>query len=234
MQCDKLKPDCSQCIRVGKKCPGYRDQLSLMFRDESSKVMQKAHAQWGVGEGPDTSSQASTSGSVLNDPSSSKSPLSLSSHDQSSPTESFPSPPASHAGSSVTTNQTSTEVSRLHSSVMPSLDEQGFQFYVNRYLIGHPDEPRNSEELKSYEWLFNPALRDASAALGLAALSNIRGDAELMTDARQRYGKALRTAGELIQSNNAPIIDLASRLVVMLAMFEVGTAPYADRVSSER
>ena len=204
-----------------------------MFRDESSKVMQKAHAQWGVGEGPDASSQASTSGSVANDPSPSKSPLSLSSHGHPSPAETLPSPPASHAGSSATTNQIASEVSRLHSSVVPSLEEQGFQFYVSRYLIGHPDEPRNSKELKSYPWLFNPALRDVSAALGLAGLSNIRGDAELMTDARRRYGKALRTAGELIQSNNAPTIDLASRLVVMLAMFEVRAAPNAGRVSNE-
>ncbi len=31
-QCDKVRPECSQCLRVHKKCPGYRDQLSLMFR----------------------------------------------------------------------------------------------------------------------------------------------------------------------------------------------------------
>lgn len=184
--------------------------------------MQKAHAQWGVGEGPDSCSQTSNSDSGLNDPPSSKSPISLSGvHGQASPTQALPSPPASYLSAFSTTDQNSIEVSRLNSSIMPTLEEQGFQFYVNRYLVGHPDEPRNSEELKSYEWLFNPALRDVSAALGLASLSNLRNENELMTDARRRYGKALRTAGELIQSNNAPAIDLASRLVVMLAMFEV-------------
>ena len=193
-----------------------------MFRDESSKVMQKAHAQWGVDELPESPSQASGSGSTRNQRSSSKSPASLSSQGRTPAGDALPSPPASHAESSSTKKPSSTEVGRLNSSVISTLEEQGFQFYVNRYLVGHPDEPRNSEELKSYEWLFHPALRDVSAALGLAGLSNLRGDSELMTDARQRYGKALRTAGELIKTNNAPTVDLTSRLVVMLAMFEVG------------
>ncbi|CAK7210054.1 hypothetical protein SEUCBS140593_000698 [Sporothrix eucalyptigena] len=41
IKCNKLEPECSQCIRAGKKCPGYRDQLSLMFRDETVKVRKK-------------------------------------------------------------------------------------------------------------------------------------------------------------------------------------------------
>ncbi|EPE10026.1 fungal zn binuclear cluster domain containing protein [Ophiostoma piceae UAMH 11346] len=41
MLCNKQEPECSQCIRAGKKCPGYRDQLSLMFRDETVKVRKK-------------------------------------------------------------------------------------------------------------------------------------------------------------------------------------------------
>lgn len=41
-QCDQIDPACSQCLRAGKACPGYRDQLSLLFRDESEKVVRKA------------------------------------------------------------------------------------------------------------------------------------------------------------------------------------------------
>lgn len=189
-----------------------------MFRDESTKVMQKAHAQWGVGEdGP----------AMSGEPSSSRSPISASSvtaHGRTPPSQSLPSPPASHAESAVSTTkqQPWNEVASVRgSSVMPTLEEQGFQFYVNRYLVGHPDEPSNSDELKSYEWIYTPALREISAALGLASLSNLRNDGELMEDARQRYANALRTAGQLIQSNKAPNVDLTSRLVVMLAMFEV-------------
>lgn len=174
------------------------------------------------------------------EPSSSKSPVSATSatsvvaHGRTPPSQSLPSPPASHTESAVSTTkqQPWNEVASLKgSSVMPTLEEQGFQFYVNRYLVGHPDEPSNSDELKAYEWIYTPALRDVSAALGLAGLSNLRNDAELMEDARRRYGKALRTAGQLIYSNKAPNVDLTSRLVVMLAMFEVGLLLLLRRVN---
>lgn len=42
IRCDQARPACSQCIRAKRDCPGYRDQLSLMFRDESKSVVQKA------------------------------------------------------------------------------------------------------------------------------------------------------------------------------------------------
>ncbi|KAJ5259420.1 hypothetical protein N7478_012401 [Penicillium angulare] len=44
IRCDQARPACSQCVRAKRDCPGYRDQLSLMFRDESSSVVRKANA----------------------------------------------------------------------------------------------------------------------------------------------------------------------------------------------
>ena len=57
-------------------------------------------------------------------------------------------------------------------------------------------------------------------AVGLAGISNLNGDAELMTTAQARYGQALRQAGLLLGSNAAPSHE-AMRLIVMLALFEV-------------
>ena len=37
LQCDTLRPSCTQCIRAGRVCTGYRDPLSLSFRDQSQK-----------------------------------------------------------------------------------------------------------------------------------------------------------------------------------------------------
>jgi hypothetical protein len=108
-------------------------------------------------------------------------------------------------------------------SVGPSLDEQGTSFYINRYVIGHPDEPRTVDELADVPWIWSPILKDAMVALGLAGLSNLRGDAELMTTARGRYGQALRQAGVLLTSNVAPSHE-AMRLIVMLALFEVSSS----------
>ena len=35
---------CSQCIRAHRKCPGYRNFVELLFRDESSKTIEKFRA----------------------------------------------------------------------------------------------------------------------------------------------------------------------------------------------
>lgn len=44
IRCDQAQPACSQCTRAKRDCPGYRDQLALMFRDESKSVVRKAVA----------------------------------------------------------------------------------------------------------------------------------------------------------------------------------------------
>ncbi|KAJ5404321.1 hypothetical protein N7509_004192 [Penicillium cosmopolitanum] len=34
IRCDQGRPACDQCIRTKRECPGYRDQLDLIFRDD--------------------------------------------------------------------------------------------------------------------------------------------------------------------------------------------------------
>ena len=53
-KCDTLRPSCSQCIRAGRICAGYRDPLLLLFRDETHNF---------TGHGPDRLSRKS--GSVI-------------------------------------------------------------------------------------------------------------------------------------------------------------------------
>jgi hypothetical protein len=254
IKCDKIKPECSQCIRVGKRCPGYRDQLSLMFRDESSKVIQKAHAQWGVGDSASGGLSTQTSSSSLassyasnasthSSSSSSSSSASLHAHSASSVTVGWPTSPDStpsrqalpptpsspSSSSSIISKSSATNTAlavfaqptRLPTPIDSSIEDQGIQFYVNRYLIGHPDEPRHPGDLTNTEWLWDPAVQDIMAAVGLASLSNLRGDSRMMTTARQKYGLALRQTGRLIQTSSMPDFEVTMRSVVMLAMFEL-------------
>ena len=44
IRCDRAPSACWQCIRTNRKCPGYRDELSLMFRDETQSVAHKARS----------------------------------------------------------------------------------------------------------------------------------------------------------------------------------------------
>jgi hypothetical protein len=58
-------------------------------------------------------------------------------------------------------------------------------------------------------------------AVGLASLSNLKSDPNMMTIARQKYGMALRQTRHLIQTSEMPDFEVTMRSVVMLAMFEV-------------
>ncbi|OLN81620.1 White-opaque regulator 1-like protein 2 [Colletotrichum chlorophyti] len=241
IKCDKVKPECSQCIRVSKKCPGYRDQLSLMFRDESTKVIKKAHAQWGVSEGPENGSKrsnASTASSPLSlSPAHSRkstpnhsrttsqsdvSPASRSASFSASPSSSYKhAESASPTALPVIKQEFSREMTPPNWHIGPTLEEQGIQFYVNRYLLGHPDEPKSGKDLATEPWIWHPALQDVMSAVGLAGLYNLTGKAEMMATAREKYGSALRQTGQLIQPPHTPSIDVTMRSVVALAMFEV-------------
>ncbi|KAK1520022.1 hypothetical protein CPAR01_15073 [Colletotrichum paranaense] len=245
IKCDKVKPECSQCIRVGKKCPGYRDQLSLMFRDESTKVIKKAHAQWGVTDGAENGAERASASTAPSPPASSPSysrkgsPNSKRSASRSGAAN-VPSPASSSASFSASPSSTYRSAGSSSPPTLPAvkeehnresspptlqigstLEEQGVQFYVNRYLIGHPDEPKNGQDLNTEGWIWHPAVQDVMCAVGLAGLHNLTGNAKMMSTAREKYGSALRHTGKLIRPPHTPSIDVTMRAVVALAMFEV-------------
>ncbi|KAL1980549.1 hypothetical protein VTN96DRAFT_3994 [Rasamsonia emersonii] len=62
VKCDQARPACSRCRKANRTCPGYRDQLSLLFRDESQSVAQKAKATRSGPNAPDTRRSASHAG----------------------------------------------------------------------------------------------------------------------------------------------------------------------------
>jgi hypothetical protein len=37
-QCDLTRPGCSGCAKLGKICPGYREESDLLFRNEKHRV----------------------------------------------------------------------------------------------------------------------------------------------------------------------------------------------------
>ena len=176
-----------------------------MFRDESTKVMQKAKAQWA---GEESEAGTSATGALSEQSRTTIARRQSTAHSNGSPI----SPTSSQ---SVTLGTPS-----IGATLVPSLDEQGTSFYINRYILGHPDEPRTADDLADVPWIWSPILKDAMVAVGLAGLSNLRRDSDLMTTARGRYGQALRQAGALLNSNVSPSHE-AMRLIIMLALFEV-------------
>ncbi|KFA75226.1 hypothetical protein S40288_00178 [Stachybotrys chartarum IBT 40288] len=187
-----------------------------MFRDESSKVIQKAHAQWGVGDGPDellmTQETASTSSSLS----------SLGSHTSPSTSLSPSSPPNHQAGLVAVSNSATVLPDTGHLfSMQPSMGEQGIKFFFTQYVLGHPDEPRTLEELRSTTTFSAPGLQDIMAAVGLASLGNLHDRPDLMVAARRHYGSALRLTRQAVLNDRAPSLDVTVRSIVTLAIFEL-------------
>ncbi|KLU87404.1 hypothetical protein MAPG_06404 [Magnaporthiopsis poae ATCC 64411] len=226
IKCDKIKPECSQCVRVHKKCPGYRDQLSLMFRDESSKVMQKAHAQWGV-EAAAESSGASSSSSSSSSSDSPSPPSSTSSVVALSPvsTRSHPSPPArpsrAAAAAAAAAAARRNVVSPAAHYMEPSWQDKGIKFFIDHFVVGLPGEAVDVQSLGQEDWVFHRHMQNTMAAVGLAGMGNLRNDKRLMSNAHSMYGAALRDTGMALAAGSGGSYNFMIRSVLMLAMFEV-------------
>ncbi|KAB5515431.1 hypothetical protein GE09DRAFT_979621 [Coniochaeta sp. 2T2.1] len=223
IKCDRLRPECSQCVRAGKQCPGYRDQLSLMFRDENTKVMQKAHAQWGL---PGSSDGTSTSSPSSGSPSSAGSPFAFVNADGT------PLPPTPVSRRSSVAQQALLTASKLPMTVQPTLFEKGIQFYVDHYILGYPQEVKTAADLRDAPWMSTPDVAEIMAAVGLSGLSNLTRDSEIDLAARQKYGLVLRNMAQSISNPARLDPRVAVKMVVLLAMFEVvqGTSETAGSV----
>ncbi|KAK4177356.1 hypothetical protein QBC36DRAFT_135188 [Triangularia setosa] len=197
-----------------------------MFRDESSKVIKRAHQQWGV---PEASEQGEASGSS---PTSSTSSSSSSTSPTSTSTA-FPittrrrvaaSQSPQSASSVITFKREAPELGyRVSKEISINAVDKAIQFYIEHYVIGLPDEPKVGQELQGKVWVHSPATREIMAAVGLASLSNITGDKEMSTLSKQHYGRALQNISTSIMAKHVPELDLdvILRAVVMMAMYEV-------------
>ncbi|KAI1187026.1 hypothetical protein F5B17DRAFT_430952 [Nemania serpens] len=181
-----------------------------MFRDESSKVIQKAHAQWGIPGSPvesDTGSSSMSPGSTTAVVLSPRRPPRRSTG------------PARPAPAVATQKTTASKIPRR---VEPNLDQRGLNFYVERYLLNHPDSPKTPEVMDLY--LGNDeAMRSVMIAVGLAGMSNLLGNKSMNLLARSKYITALKQTGQQIAttSSDQRAIMKPLRSVVTLALFEV-------------
>lgn len=98
--------------------------------------------------------------------------------------------------------------------------EIGITFYVQHYLLGYPDEVRYSTDLNGVAWFEHPSAQATMAAMGLAALGNLRDDKQLKHLSKIKYGEALARTNEILRD---PVknLDTAIRTTVMLALFQV-------------
>lgn len=180
-----------------------------MFRDESTKVIQKAHAQWGVS---DSFEMGEPSGSS---PTSTTSPSSISTRSRASISGRSSSKASTPPGDDNLTWVTGPQ------EIYATRSDQAVRFFIEHYLVGHPDEAKASRELQGVGWIHAPQIQHIMAAVGLASMSNLTGDKEMQVMAREKYGLALRLMVASIQNLQTIDLTVSVRTIIILALFEV-------------
>lgn len=194
VQCDQKVPECSQCTRAVKKCPGYRDHLDLFFRDENDRTLRKARPEKSSSSGEEKCSQARPS-----------LPHALTKEpflDVTSPVEAR---------------------LLLVANSRPLVDEE-LTFFFTHYVTVASTFANEQVDVTTplWPWLFmqNRTI-DAVSSVGLAGLSNVTKDPNLMLIARRKHSDTLkRVIEELSDTANADL-DMLFKKVVMLIVFEV-------------
>lgn len=202
LQCDQVKPVCSQCIRANRICPGYRDQLSLLFRDESQEVIRKARAA--------SSSGKQTRGTRRRQ------------HARNDAKE-----PATGDFSSDGSDRRQLRYSPLvEQPVSTSAKDQATCLFFRNFgwmgasFLARADS-RYSHSQTVEAPVSNKAMLASIAAVGMAALAGIKNSPPLRLAARSEYVQALRYTNAALSDPTQATSDATLTSVSLLAIFEV-------------
>jgi len=212
-QCNLAEPECAQCRRAGKACPGYRDQLALLFRDENEKVIRKARGRpallerqksKGEGAGVGADKEEDELGNAL-----------VSSQ--------IATPTPSRVGT--LSNTASSPSIAIFRNLVSSTADPGINFFFHQYMTApSPASIGPLDIFSSQIWRgvsqHKPFL-DAISCVGLAGLSNVKNDKQMMQMARLKYAATLRRVMTSLQVPESADLGYTLKAVMLLALFEV-------------
>ncbi|KAK4242416.1 hypothetical protein C8A03DRAFT_29347 [Achaetomium macrosporum] len=237
IRCDQKEPGCGQCEKRQQKCPGYRNLVDLMFRDESSHVIKKAKAR--------ARKKANLGISRPATPSGSEGRLSLTPEPRGRPL-SLIVPPTPIAGSPASrSSEHHDDCNMLMSpdsgswpltppmaqfyTLAPSCQERGFAWFLARYV--NADETVSHQRFDFLREVWKPSSSEpqvdsvlaSMTAVGLMGLASTTRSPDLMEAARKSYGTALRLVNHALQDPVEPVKDSTMLSVLILGVFEMMT-----------
>ncbi|KAK7522558.1 uncharacterized protein IWZ02DRAFT_432557 [Phyllosticta citriasiana] len=190
-QCDQQPDGCSQCAKSRRTCPGYRSQLDVMFRNESTRIEKKVKARAKVTRNAvPASDSASPNSSVIFEPGSGSSPTSSS--------------PASTEFALV---QPSFEVAPTSSSLQP-------------FLLGPNTGVFSAKLADPWITDITPGLLHCMKAVGLSGLSRLHHDQKMLNRAWGQYAEAIRLTNQALASPTEALKDGTLLSVIILGVFE--------------
>lgn len=218
-QCDQTRPACNRCVKSKRACPGYRDQLSLLFRDESQSVAKKAKSHSSNVSSSNSPSQATGGGSFqfVDDAVG----FITTSQDVG--------PWALGTCWEIASPQDSRDQVELQLPLYSLKESDRFQatcFFFSSYswLYSGLMQGRDPHgELSPLAPMGEKAMMDAMVSVGMASLSNLRGSQSMRLTACREYSKALKWTNAAISDRKQATEDTTLAAILCLSLFEVFT-----------
>ncbi|KAK3954110.1 hypothetical protein QBC32DRAFT_96716 [Pseudoneurospora amorphoporcata] len=232
IRCDQRAPGCGQCEKRKEECPGYRNIVDLMFRDESDHVREKARRRRRLTvkapRSPSFTSRCSTTSEPrqaslsLLVPSpirpTSPTPEAASSEDEDRP------PMSPDSGSWPVTPA----VAPLY-DLSPSCQQQGIAYFFSRYVSVEETTCHHNFSFVFDVWKPASVAQDrqvdgvlaSMTAVGLVGLAGVTRSADMMEAAWKSYGTALRLTNHALKTPIEAVKDTTMLSVLILGLFEL-------------
>jgi len=239
IRCDQREPGCGQCEKRQQECPGYRNLVDLMFRDESSHVIKKAKAKAKrkghliiePGSSPDLRNRLSLTPEPRGKALSLVVPRSRS-HTPSSPgQQSVWSQDDSNIMSPEDGSWPVTPAVALLYNLAPTCQEQGTAYFFSRYVT--MDETACHQRFDFLYDVWKPVssapdrevdcVLASMTAVGLMGLASMTQSRDMMEAAQKSYGTALRLMNHALADPVEAVKDTTMLCVLILGVFEMMT-----------
>ncbi|QSZ32375.1 hypothetical protein DSL72_001949 [Monilinia vaccinii-corymbosi] len=198
-KCDTLTPSCSQCIRAGRTCTGYRTEADMMFRNQTQHYTKKSRAQ-------NESRMVVSRGRTRASNAASEIPIDPQLMDESIAQQLV----------------TQTTPSTLELSTSPA--EQATCYFFRNYVLEDKSTSGSFQYLHDIysNELIGPALADSIESLGMVGLANFWKSPDFHLHAHKKYTSALRLVSSRLRNEEARA-DQTLVAVMLLGLYETNT-----------
>ncbi|PQE05961.1 hypothetical protein CJF30_00004894 [Rutstroemia sp. NJR-2017a BBW] len=195
-RCDTLTPSCSQCIRAGRTCTGYRSESDLMFRDQTNHYAKKSRSE---------------NESVV-----------VVSKRKRKPARSVELVESAPPSTATQLMQMATCIPLPFELHTPVGDQAACYFFRN-YVLGDSSTNGPFQYLNSIynNEIIGPALSDSIEALGLVGLGTFWQSPEMKFQANRKYNSALRLVSSRLRSEQEAKENQTLVAVMLLGLYEV-------------
>jgi hypothetical protein len=188
-----------KCAKSDTQCPGYRNLDEVLFRDESERVIRKAH-------------QIEQSNSIL----------------IQETVTTCPRPPRSSAPTSESKSFTSSfsPISISYPLSQP-INELGANFFFAKYTSNDPPFASDYNDWLSQSYFQDGAshvLRAAIEAVGMAGISNVFHAPHVSSKSKEKYREALVAMKKALNDPVQVTADTTFMAVILFGFFEVTQA----------